>query len=178
MRNQSFYDYTNYIRTGSGDDKFYYLSKTQLIIDLGAGDNEYRVENSLEGVYIYNFNDGDKIYFLTTRTTLNNGATTKENHFKDYVFDSYATKNAVVARTDSKSRIIYITGTGELYHDEGGDAVYKEADTSIDLKNGSKDKRMAKIYSSAYKPGDKAEDNGTPATFTTDSFEIVDWPAP
>ena len=165
---------TIYIRTGSGDDKFYYSSKTQLIIDLGAGDNKYRINNTLEGSYIYNFNDGDKIYFAREFTT-EDGASA---HFKDYVFDSYATKNAVVARADSKSRIIYITGTGELYHDEGGDAVYKVADSSIDLKNGSNDKRMAKIYSSAYNPGDSAESNGTAATFTTDSFEIVDWAAP
>uniref|UniRef100_A0A2B4S1T6 Lon protease homolog n=1 Tax=Stylophora pistillata TaxID=50429 RepID=A0A2B4S1T6_STYPI len=128
--------YGNYIRTGSGNDYFYAHAG---IIDGGSGNNSYRITSLYRGVYIYNFNDGDKIYF-------------KKGDFNGYVLSSYADRNSVVAHATGKSRIIYITGTGELYRDENGDAVFK-ADGTVDLKTGSKDKRIGSIPNTHQKEG-------------------------
>ena len=163
------YNYrTNYIRTGSGNDKTH-ITYVGGIIDLGSGDNSYRFTQVSSKFYIYNFNSGDKVYFRSTYLFNKD----ERNDFKGFTFSSYANKSDVVAT--GLDRIIYITSTGELYRDEGGDAVYRAVDSSIDFKNGSDDKRMAKIYSSAYNPGESAENNGTPATFTTADFEIVNF---
>ena len=162
-------DVTNYIRTGNNND-YVFLFKPA-IVDAGAGNNTFRMDNKSEKIYIYNFKNSDKISLPATYTP--GMRSPRSDDFKNFVLSSYEDRNSVEATGDS--RLIYITTTGELYRDENGDAVFKESDATIDLKTGFRDKKMAKIYSSAYNPGEKAEDNGTPATFTADSFEIVDF---
>uniref|UniRef100_A0A2B4REP3 Competence protein ComM n=1 Tax=Stylophora pistillata TaxID=50429 RepID=A0A2B4REP3_STYPI len=131
-----------YIRTGSANDYINFRNNSSGgIIDLGAGDNSYRMTKDNTKLYLYNFNNGDKIYFRSTYDS-NNDGTRDADDFKGYVLSSYANRNSVVAT--GSSRIIYITGTGELYRDENGDAVYK-ADGTVDLKNGSKDKRIGAV---------------------------------
>ena len=163
---------SNYLRTGSGDDIMTCFTIGG-IIDAGSGDNNYYLSISSQKLYFYNFNSGDKMKFRMYQVGNDGNLDTTKPAFKDFAFSSYANKSDVVAT--GADRIIYITSTGELYRDEDGDAVYKASDTSVNLKNGDNDRRLAKIYSSAYNPGDTAESNGTAATFTTDDFEIVDF---
>uniref|UniRef100_A0A2B4R1Y7 3-isopropylmalate dehydrogenase n=1 Tax=Stylophora pistillata TaxID=50429 RepID=A0A2B4R1Y7_STYPI len=114
------------------------------IIDAGAGNNSYRMDKDTAKFYLYNFNNGDKIYFSSTYDS-NDDGTKDADDFKGYVLSSYANRNSVVAHaTAGQDRIIYITGTGELYRDENGDAVFK-ADGTVDLKTGSNDKRIGAI---------------------------------
>uniref|UniRef100_A0A2B4RAU3 L-fucose permease n=1 Tax=Stylophora pistillata TaxID=50429 RepID=A0A2B4RAU3_STYPI len=176
---------SNYIRTGSGDDHVV-LTAFGGIVDLGSGNNKYAVHNGITKIYIYNFNNGDKISLRSTFDS-NDDGTRDSNDFKDYVLSSYADRNSVVAHATGKSRIIYITGTGELYRDENGDAVFKTSDGTVDLKTGGDDKRIGYLFSNAYTPdlhsdgipkGLKSGDatpTGTPATFDNSSFEIVDF---
>lgn len=154
--------YSNYIKTGSGDDFFFYrLIRNQtegMLLDLGSGNDKYRFNRYQQKNYIYSFGSGDKILL-------------KKDHFNNFAFSSYETRNNVVAT--GISRIIYITGTGEFYRDENGDAVFKASDGTLDLKEGADDKKMANLYSNGYVPGNTGSD--TPATFGEDNFEILDF---
>ena len=167
--------FTDYCRTGIADDSFVLTNDSRGgIIDGGGGDNLYRVDRGTTKYYLHNFNDGDTIQFKQYQDDGDGNPDPTKDDFNGYVLAVYANNNAVVAT--GASRVIYISATGELYRDENGDAVYKAADGSIDLKTGSDDKRIAKIYSSAYNPGDDAENNGTPfAGFNASHFKIVNF---